>query len=198
MDHKIEAAVKAPADRRGGACAPRVSRAGGNAARTRGMVHEAAASAAGPFFTRGESPCPARRGRCSRIVKRVVRSTSEPIAEPPRPRMTSPSQCPGTARSAASAGRWLFMISGVTKPLGRDHAAQLLRKLDPRRTVVSARSHRTTGEYSCAFGCAALPTQPRHGGFLINSCRNRYSWRVDARLRFAKSPRDGRSKRLAP
>ena len=28
------------------------------------------------------------------------------ITELPRPRMRSPSQCPGTARSSASAGRW--------------------------------------------------------------------------------------------
>jgi hypothetical protein len=31
--------------------------------------------------------------------------------------MRSPSQCPGTARSSASAGRWLIMISDDTKPL---------------------------------------------------------------------------------
>lgn len=48
---------------------------------------------------------PHERGRCSSIVNRVVRSTSVPIAELPRPRMRSLSQCPGTARSAASAGR---------------------------------------------------------------------------------------------
>src|SRR3546814_16911629 len=71
---------------------------------------------AGPFFMRGESPCPASRGRCSSIVKRVVRSTCVPIAELPKPRMRPPSQCPGTVRSAASAGRWLIMISGETSP----------------------------------------------------------------------------------
>src|SRR3546814_3432089 len=65
---------------------------------------------------RGESPCPASRGRCSSIVKRVVRSTCVPIAELPKPRMRPPSQCPGTVRSAASAGRWLIMISGETSP----------------------------------------------------------------------------------
>src|SRR4051812_49922153 len=37
------------------------------------------------------------------MVNRVVRSTSVPIAELPNPTMRSPSQWPGTARSAASA-----------------------------------------------------------------------------------------------
>ena len=44
------------------------------------------------------------RGRWSRIVNRVVRSTRVPMAELPNPTMRSPSQWPGTARSAASAG----------------------------------------------------------------------------------------------
>jgi hypothetical protein len=35
--------------------------------------------------------CPANRGRCNSIVKRVVRSTNVPIAELPRPRMRSAS-----------------------------------------------------------------------------------------------------------
>src|SRR5947209_11261610 len=39
------------------------------------------------------------------MVNRVVRSTRVPIAELSRPRMRSPSQCPGTARSSTSAGR---------------------------------------------------------------------------------------------
>ena len=68
---------------------------------------------AGPFLT-GGPPCPAIRGRCSRIVNRVVRSTRVPIAELPSPRIKSPSQCPGTARSSASAGRSRIMISGLT------------------------------------------------------------------------------------
>src|SRR6476620_4486080 len=59
----------------------------------------------GPFFTRASWPWPVIRGRCSSRVKRVVRSTRVPIAELPRPRMRSPSQWPGTARSAASTGR---------------------------------------------------------------------------------------------
>jgi len=52
-------------------------------------------------------------------VNRVVRSTRVPIADPPKPMMRSPSQCPGTARSATAAGRWLIMISGAMKVLPR-------------------------------------------------------------------------------
>ena len=37
-------------------------------------------------------------------MNRVVRSTNVPIAELPSPMIRSPSQCPGTARSSASAG----------------------------------------------------------------------------------------------
>lgn len=59
------------------------------------------------------------RGRCSSIVNRVVRSTRVPVAKLPSPRMRSPSQCPGTARSVASAGRWLIIISGEIKVLPR-------------------------------------------------------------------------------
>ena len=44
-------------------------------------------------------------GRCSSRVKRVVRLTRVPIALLLSPMMRSPSQCPGTARSATSAGR---------------------------------------------------------------------------------------------
>ena len=73
----------------------------------------------GPFFTRGPLPWPGMGGRWSSIVKRVVRSTSVPIAELPSPRIRSPSQWPGTARSAASAGRSLIITSGVTKDLPR-------------------------------------------------------------------------------
>ena len=47
----------------------------------------------------------------------MVRSTRVPIADLPKPMIRSPSQCPGTARSAASADRSLIMISGVTKDL---------------------------------------------------------------------------------
>src|SRR4051812_6766839 len=41
------------------------------------------------------------------------------MAELPNPKMRSPSQWPGTARSAASAGRWLIMISGAMQDLPR-------------------------------------------------------------------------------
>src|SRR3982751_1502753 len=70
-------------------------------------------ASAGPFLVRGPSPWPAMRGRWSSIVNRVVRSTSVPMAKLPNPTMRSPSQWPGTARSAASAGRWLIRISGA-------------------------------------------------------------------------------------
>ena len=79
----------------------------------------------GPFFTRASWPWPAMRGRYSSRVKRVVRSTKVPIAELPRPRIRSPSQWPGTARSAASAGRWLIMISGEMKALPRPRVRAL-------------------------------------------------------------------------
>src|SRR3954454_539327 len=76
-------------------------------------------ASAGPFLVRGPSPWPAMGGRWSRIVNRVVRSTRVPIAELPSPTMRSPSQWPGTARSAASAGRWLIRISGARQDLPR-------------------------------------------------------------------------------
>ena len=74
-------------------------------------------ASAGPFFTPASWSWPVMRGRCSSMVKRVVRSTRVPIAELSMPMMRSPSQWPGTARSAAFAGRWLIMISGETKVL---------------------------------------------------------------------------------
>jgi hypothetical protein len=48
------------------------------------------------------------------MVKRVVRSMSVPIGDRSVPMIKSPSQCPGSARSATSAGRWLIITSGVT------------------------------------------------------------------------------------
>ncbi len=44
----------------------------------------------------------------------LMRSTSVAIAELSSPRIRSPSQCPGTARSSTSAGSWLIMVSEVT------------------------------------------------------------------------------------
>src|SRR5690242_676635 len=84
-------------------------------------------ASAGPFLTRAPSPWPGMRGRWSNIVNLVVRSTSVPIAELRRPRMRSPSQWPGTARSSASAGRWLTITSGATCdfPRPRHRAAAL-------------------------------------------------------------------------
>jgi hypothetical protein len=98
-------------------------------------------ASAGPFFIRGALPCPAMRGRCSSIVNRVVRSTRVPIAELPSPRMRSPSQLPGTARSVASAGRWAIMISGEMKVLPRLRVRALsTRNVRPvRKQAVSSR-----------------------------------------------------------
>ena len=48
------------------------------------------------------------------MVYLKVRSTTVPIAERCRPMIRSPSQCPGTARSSASAGRWEISTSLVT------------------------------------------------------------------------------------
>ena len=51
------------------------------------------------------------------MVNRLVRSTRVPIAELFSPMMRSTSQCPGTARFPASAGRWLIMTAGVRNVL---------------------------------------------------------------------------------
>ena len=78
-------------------------------------------------------------------MKRLVRSTRVPIAELRRPRIKSPSQWPGTARSAASAGRWLIMTSSVTNPLPRPRARALGTRsvLPVRRHAVSSRLQRS-------------------------------------------------------
>ena len=75
------------------------------------------------------------------MVNRVVRSTRVPIAELFKPTMRSPSQCPGTARSAASAGRSLIMTSGLTNFLPRPRVrARGTRSARPvRRHAVSSR-----------------------------------------------------------
>ena len=77
-------------------------------------------------------------GRCNNSVKRVVRSTSVPIAEVLTPKSRSPSQWPGTARSTASAGRSLIMMSGVTNALPRPHAG-LSQPSGIRRAVAGSR-----------------------------------------------------------
>ena len=96
---------------------------------------------AGPFFMRTPAPCSTIRGKCSSMVNRVVRSTGVPIAELSSPRMRSPSQWPGTARSATSAGRSLIMISGTMKDLPRPRLrARGTRNARPvRRQAVSSR-----------------------------------------------------------
>ena len=52
-------------------------------------------------------------------MQRVSRSARVPIAERFSPWISSPSRGPGTARSAASAGRSLIITSGVTKDFPR-------------------------------------------------------------------------------
>ena len=53
-------------------------------------------------------------GRCNKIVNRVERSTNVPIADfDSGPTIRSPSQCPGTARSATSGGRWLIVNASL-------------------------------------------------------------------------------------
>jgi hypothetical protein len=70
----------------------------------------------------------------------VLRSTSVPIAELPNPMIRSPSQCPGTARSAASAGRWLIITWSLMKLLPRrDRALGTRSTLPVRRHAVSSR-----------------------------------------------------------
>src|SRR3954471_7036850 len=83
-------------------------------------------ASAGPFLVRGPSPWPAMRGRWSRIVNRVVRSTRVPMAELPNP---------------ASAGRWLIRISGAMQDLPRPRLrARGTRSARPvRRQAVSSR-----------------------------------------------------------
>ena len=94
---------------------------------------------AGPLCTRCPSPWPGMGGRCNSIVNRVVRSTSVPIAELRSPRIRSPSQWPGTARSSASAGRSLIMISGLTKVRPRCRVRAGPR--DPQRSPGSQTRH---------------------------------------------------------
>ena len=92
----------------------------------------------------GQAP-PSERSSALRLRPgarcRVVRSTRVPMAELPSPRMRSPSQWPGTARSAASAGRWLIRISGPMQDLPRPRLrARGTRNARPvRRQAVSSR-----------------------------------------------------------
>ncbi len=74
-------------------------------------------------------------------MDRLLRSTSVPIADRPVPMIRSPSQCPGTARSAASAGRSLITTSAVTCPCGlfRDRARGSRSARPVRRHATSSR-----------------------------------------------------------
>ena len=81
----------------------------------------AGSPATGPSWPRSPPAPPgrcARRGRCSSRVNRVARSTRVPIAEPEAvlPRIRSPSQCPGTARSSTSGGRSLILTMSRRRP----------------------------------------------------------------------------------
>ena len=94
-------------------------------------------------------------------MNRVVRSTRVPIAELFSPTIRSPSQCPGTARSAASAGRSLIMISGVTNFLPRPRVrARGTRSTRPvRRQAVSSRRSAPRGGRDRRAALAADPGQ---------------------------------------
>lgn len=96
-------------------------------------------------------------GRCKRRVKRVVRSTNVPIPELCNPRIKSPSQCPGTARSSTAAGRALINTSGVTKPLPRRPCAPAERAT--RVPSVNARSAPDGARHALAR--TALDRSPR-------------------------------------
>src|SRR5262245_2001145 len=80
-------------------------------------------ASAGPFLIRRWSPWPLVRGWCSSIRYRVVRSTSVPIAELSSPRIGSPSQWPGTARSSAGARAALGRCAGRPSARAAAHRA---------------------------------------------------------------------------
>src|SRR3546814_11146401 len=94
----------------------------------------------------------------------------------PKPRMRPPSQCPGTVRSAASAGRWLIMISGETSPCracgrapcsqaGREFTAHCALTLDEEglRDGFVTDAHRLRSE------------ERRVGKECVSTCRSRWS-----------------------
>ena len=141
-------------------------------------------ASAGPFFTRAPSPWPGMRGRWSSIVNRVVRSTSVPIAELPSPRMRSPSQCPGTARSSASAGRSLIMTSGATMRLAppaaprpwhaqRPPGAQAGRQLAPQRAAALHVERLVDGLVADPHRLIARKVEPQPPGDLLRAPRPR-------------------------
>ena len=80
-------------------------------------------------------------GRCSSSTNLVVHSTRVPIAEAlPAPMIRSPSQWPGTARSAASAGRSLISTMSLIRPRRSPALRRGLRSARPvRRHEASSR-----------------------------------------------------------
>lgn len=81
-------------------------------------------------------------GRYSKMVNRLERSTRVPIAERlAAPVIKSPSQCPGTLRSSASAGRWLSIVIATNDPARRASARRrgLRRRLPVRSTFGRSR-----------------------------------------------------------
>src|SRR5512143_4328511 len=95
----------------------------------------------GPLLARGWVPWPGMGGRCSSRVNRVERSTKVPMADRFVPKIRSPSQWPGTARSSASAGRSLIITFGLMNRLPRPRVlARGTRSARPvRRQAVSSR-----------------------------------------------------------
>ena len=78
--------------------------------------------------------------------------------DPPSPRMRSPSQCPGTARSVASAGRWLIRSAGVTKgfPRARVRARGTRSPRPVRRHAVNSRRN---APRPCTYSAWRMPCQ---------------------------------------
>src|SRR6266702_1404119 len=112
-------------------------------------------------------PC----GRCSSSTNRVVRPARVPIAEAlPAPMIRSPSQWPGTARSAASAGRapLISLAAGLAqRPPGpqadRQLAAQRAPALHVDRLAAGLVGHphlRLVGELSLQHGADLLRRPP--------------------------------------
>ena len=137
-------------------------------------------ASAGLFFTRSPSPWPGMRGRWSNMVNRVVRSTGVPTAELPRPRIRSPSQCPGTARSATSAGRSLIMTSGVTCDLPRPRhprhpqrpaGPQARGQLAPQRAAPLYVQRLVDGLVADAHRLIARKVEPQPSGNLLGAPR---------------------------
>ena len=122
-------------------------RCSGKAAIVQVMAQQAASApwpaSAGPFFARVPLPV-ARHPRQMEQHREARRALHERGLTPscPAPPIRSPSQRPGTARQAASAGRWLIMISGAMKdlpPTARARPRHSARARPVRRQAVSSR-----------------------------------------------------------